>query len=51
MPPYGLEVRCAVNLDSIESVSTAVLVERIGALSGMRMREICQALEVAVDYR
>jgi mRNA interferase MazF len=43
--------RCAVNLDSIESVSTAVLVERIGALSGVRMREICQALEVAVDCR
>ena len=43
--------RCAVNLDSIESVSTAVLVERIGSLSGMRMREICQALEVAVDCR
>ena len=46
-----LDRRCAVNLDSIESVSTAVLVERIGALSGMRMREICQALEVAVDCR
>ena len=43
--------RCAVNLDSIESVSTAVLVERIGVLSGARMREICQALEVAVDCR
>jgi len=43
--------RCAVNLDSVESVSTAVLVERIGALSGVRMREICHALEVAVDCR
>jgi len=43
--------RCAVNLDSIESVSTEVLVERIGALGGVRMREICQALEVAVDCR
>lgn len=43
--------RCAVNLDSIESVSTAVLTERIGALSGLRMREICRALEVAVDCR
>ena len=40
---------CAVNLDSVESVSVAVLVERIGALSGMRMTEICRALEVAVD--
>lgn len=43
--------RCAVNLDSIESVSTALLVERIGVLSGVRMQEICQALEVAVDCR
>ncbi len=43
--------RCAVNLDSIESVSTAVLTERIGALSGRRMQEICRALEVAVDCR
>lgn len=43
--------RCAVNLDSVESVSIAVLVERMGSLGGMRMREICQALEVAVDCR
>ncbi len=43
--------RWAVNLDSIESVSTAVLVERIGGLSGVRMREICRALEVVVDCR
>jgi mRNA interferase MazF len=41
--------RSAVNLDSVESVSVAVLVERIGSLSGVRMREICQALEVATD--
>lgn len=40
---------CAVNLDSVESVSTAVLVERMGALSGTRMHEICAALSVAVD--
>lgn len=39
----------AVNLDSVESVSTAVLVERLGRLSAERMREICAALEVAVD--
>lgn len=43
--------RCAVNLDTVESVSTAVLVERIGSLSGIRMQQICQALEVAVDCR
>jgi len=39
----------AVNLDSVESVSIAVLVERLGRLSDDRMREICAALEVAVD--
>ncbi|CAN5239168.1 type II toxin-antitoxin system PemK/MazF family toxin [soil metagenome] len=39
----------AVNLDSVESVSVAVLVERLGHLSGDRMREVCRALNVAVD--
>jgi mRNA interferase MazF len=41
--------RSAVNLDSVESVSVAVLVERLGVLSDDRMREICAALAVAVD--
>ena len=40
---------CAVNLDSVESVSVAVLVTRIGLLSDVRMTQICRALEVAVD--
>jgi mRNA interferase MazF len=39
---------CAVNLDSVESVSTATLVERIGRLSDTRLRELCSALEIAV---
>ena len=39
----------AVNLDSLESVSIAVLVDRIGRLSDVRMRQICTALDVAVD--
>lgn len=39
----------AVNLDSVESVAIAVLVERIGRLEDARMREVCGALEVAVD--
>ena len=39
----------AVNLDSVESVSLGVLVERLGRLSDQRMRELCTALEVAVD--
>lgn len=42
--------RSAVNLDSVESVSVGLLTERLGRLSGSRMREVCQALAVAVDY-
>ena len=41
--------RSAVNLDLVESVSVGVLVERLGTLSGDRMRELCRALAVAVD--
>ena len=41
--------RSAANLDSVESVSVAVLVERLGRLSDERMRELCAALEVAVN--
>ena len=41
--------RCAVNLDSVESVSVAVLVSRLGRLRDTRMREVCAALAVAVD--
>jgi mRNA interferase MazF len=43
--------RSAVNLDSVESVSTSVLVERLGRLADVHMREICGALAVAVDCR
>ena len=39
----------AVNLDSVESVSLAVLTERIGTLDGARMRDVCAALGVATD--
>jgi len=42
-------LRSAVNLDSIESVSIAILVQRLGRLAEARMREICAALGVAVD--
>jgi mRNA interferase MazF len=43
--------KSAINLDSVESVSVAVLVERLGRLSDNRMRAVCAALEVAVDCR
>jgi mRNA interferase MazF len=38
----------AVNLDSVESVPAGTLVERLGRLSDLRMRQVCAALEVAV---
>jgi mRNA interferase MazF len=41
--------RSVINLDSVESVSVAVLTERLGSLSGVRMHAVCAALEVAVD--
>ena len=42
-------LRSVVNLDSVESVSTAILVERLGRVAQDRMRQICAALAVAVD--
>jgi mRNA interferase MazF len=44
-----IPLRSAVNLDSVESVSISVLVERLGRLGDERMRAVCQALDVAVD--
>jgi mRNA interferase MazF len=43
--------RSAVNLDSVESVSVSLLVERLGRISDARLREICAALAVATDCR
>ena len=42
-------LRSAVNLDSVESISIAILVERLGRLADDRMRQICAALAIAVD--
>jgi mRNA interferase MazF len=51
-PPVDpIPLLSVVNLDSVESVSLATLVERLGRLSDERMREICAALEIAVDCR
>ena len=41
--------RSAANLDSVESVSLGILVERLGRLADDRMRQICAALAVAID--
>lgn len=48
-PDDPVPSRSAVNLDSVESVSVAALVDRLGRLSDQRMREVCAALAVAVD--
>jgi mRNA interferase MazF len=40
--------RSVVNLDSVESVSIGTLVERLGRLSDERMRQVCDALDIAV---
>jgi mRNA interferase MazF len=37
-----------VNLDSVESVSIGTLVDRLGRLSDDRMRQVCDALAIAV---
>jgi mRNA interferase MazF len=43
--------RTGVNLDAVENVSIGVLVERLGRLSDLRMRQVCSAIQVAVDCR
>ena len=48
-PDEPIPLVSVVNLDSVESVSVATLVERLGRLSDNRMREICEALEIAID--
>ena len=37
-----------MNLDSLESVSVALLIDRLGPLSDIRMRAVCEALAAAV---
>ena len=48
-PDDPIPLVSVVNLDSVESVSVGTLVERLGRLGDDRMRQICEALEVAVD--
>lgn len=42
-------LRCVANLDSVESVPVGALTGRLGRLSDERMRQVCDALSVAVD--
>ena len=48
-PDDPIPLVSVVNLDSVESVSLGTLLERLGRLGDNRMREICAALETAVD--
>ena len=48
-PADPIPLASVVNLDSVESVSVGTLAERLGRLGDDRMREICEALEIAVD--
>ena len=42
---------CFVSLDSVENVSVALLVDRLGRLGEARMSEVCAALAVATGCR
>jgi mRNA interferase MazF len=42
---------CAVNLDSIQEVAVSDLSDYLGRLGPSRMRQVCEALRVAVDCR
>ncbi|MEQ1699496.1 MAG: type II toxin-antitoxin system PemK/MazF family toxin [Ilumatobacteraceae bacterium] len=46
-----VRLRCVLQLDSTQSVSIGLLVQRMGRLSDDRMREVCSALAVAIDCR
>jgi mRNA interferase MazF len=44
----GMPTRCAVSLDNLGDAWKAMLTERVTTLSDTRMREVCEALDVAV---
>lgn len=45
----GLPTACAVSLDNVQPLAVSLLVERVTRLTPRRMREVCAALEMAVD--
>lgn len=45
----GVPRDCVVSLDNVQPMATSLLVERICRLGDARMREVCEALAVAVD--
>jgi mRNA interferase MazF len=47
----GLPVKCAVNLDEIITIPKSSLVERITALSPVKMSAVARAITFALDLR
>jgi mRNA interferase MazF len=45
----GLDVECVASMDNVLTLPKSILVQRIGALSPERRRELCDALSAAVD--
>lgn len=43
----GMPVDCAISLDNVRTVPRALLTDRITRLSGVRMHEVCIALDRA----
>jgi len=50
-PDDGMPEDCAVTLDNVRTVSKGLLGDRITALSGPRMHEVCRALAIANGCR
>jgi mRNA interferase MazF len=44
----GMPARCVVSLDNLGEAWKVMLTEQVTTLSHARMREVCQALEVAL---
>jgi mRNA interferase MazF len=48
-PDDGMPTECAVSFDNLRVVPKAYLVNRVCALSSLRLVEACRALRAAVD--
>lgn len=44
---HGMPAECAITLDNLRTVPKRMLTERITALSGGQMNEVCRALDIA----
>lgn len=47
----GMQMECAINLDSIQTVQKERLGKVIAHLSGERMREVREAIEFVFDFK